>query len=314
MTILDLLAEPHRAAYKRAAAEVLFPLGYGTPVARVTVNRIEADGSFGRAHPQARLRNLCEWIWCHHVKGQTYGHGQMDRSYERALANWQNNPRQFSHPNRSWHVRKLTPPLSAVACDVVGTGHGGSPPDGFAAIRANVGPFLLRTVTGSTERHHTQFADLPGTGDQWSGQPIKRLTAPPRLPDRFYDGAAPVPPPITSDVAWDPEHHNYWWFPMDPAKPTRKQGDADTGAIGHVRYLQHAVRVAAYLQVKSGLPMYADVASAVGNPDGKFGPRTHLAVVRFQNFRGLDADPDGVVGPQTWADLDAHIRLAQAGA
>lgn len=38
-----------------------------------------------------------------------------------------------------------------------------------------------------------------------------------------------------------------------------------------------------------------------GNPDGKFGPRTHAATMRFQQSAGLVTD--GIVGRNTWAKL-----------
>lgn len=46
------------------------------------------------------------------------------------------------------------------------------------------------------------------------------------------------------------------------------------------------------------------VQKVVGVPvDGTFGPKTEAAVRAFQRSRGLV--PDGIIGPQTWADLDS---------
>ncbi len=41
----------------------------------------------------------------------------------------------------------------------------------------------------------------------------------------------------------------------------------------------------------------------VGAVDGVFGAKTKKAVMAFQRAQGLD--PDGVVGPKTWAALRA---------
>jgi peptidoglycan hydrolase-like protein with peptidoglycan-binding domain len=58
---------------------------------------------------------------------------------------------------------------------------------------------------------------------------------------------------------------------------------------GHVRWIQARLDYAAH-----------DTALAV---DGAFGPRTHRAVVAFQHGHRLVAD--GIVGPHTWAALNA---------
>jgi peptidoglycan hydrolase-like protein with peptidoglycan-binding domain len=42
--------------------------------------------------------------------------------------------------------------------------------------------------------------------------------------------------------------------------------------------------------------------------DGNFGPGTEVAATRFQSENGLTAD--GIVGPQTWAALDAAKKKA----
>jgi putative chitinase len=67
-----------------------------------------------------------------------------------------------------------------------------------------------------------------------------------------------------------------------PALPVLRSGDGGPA----VRCLQARLR-------------YVEGSGAV---DGSFGPRTEGAVRHFQDTRGLD--PDGVVGPSTWAALE----------
>jgi peptidoglycan hydrolase-like protein with peptidoglycan-binding domain len=45
---------------------------------------------------------------------------------------------------------------------------------------------------------------------------------------------------------------------------------------------------------------------------GTFGPKTEAAVREFQRQHGMV--PDGIVGPKTWAALDAHLSPAPAAA
>ena len=41
-----------------------------------------------------------------------------------------------------------------------------------------------------------------------------------------------------------------------------------------------------------------------GNIDGKMGPKTRKAIIKFQRAKGLK--PDGKVGPKTWAELEKY--------
>lgn len=43
-----------------------------------------------------------------------------------------------------------------------------------------------------------------------------------------------------------------------------------------------------------------------GTIDGKMGPKTRQAVKEFQKTKGLN--PDGVVGPKTWAELGKYLK------
>lgn len=44
-----------------------------------------------------------------------------------------------------------------------------------------------------------------------------------------------------------------------------------------------------------------------GNVDGKFGPNTKAAVIKFQKEKGLT--PDGECGPTTWAEIDKVLSV-----
>jgi hypothetical protein len=169
-------------AYQRAARGLRLPYFYGTPVAYRTIEELDGVDSWDEADPECRRRNAGLWIYCAVVHGVKYGFGQMARDRARALANWQANPNQFSHPDVSFHVRDPQRKLEPVACDTVGTGPGGSPPDGFAAMRANAHLFGLHLVTGSTERHHTQL--FPGSKRTWNAnpQPVTTWSNFPALP------------------------------------------------------------------------------------------------------------------------------------
>lgn len=43
-----------------------------------------------------------------------------------------------------------------------------------------------------------------------------------------------------------------------------------------------------------------------GQPDGRLGPRTKMAIRDFQLANGLE--PDGKVGPRTWSKLETYLK------
>jgi hypothetical protein len=150
----------------------------------------ELDGidSWDDAHPECRRRHAA--MWCATQRGVEYGFGQMARSRSRALLNWQQNPGQFSHPDVSFHVHDPARRLLPVACDNVGVGPGGSPPDGFALMRDVAHMFGLFTVTGASERHHTQL--FAGSKRIWNANP-REVTTWDDWP--ALSGVVDIPPP-----------------------------------------------------------------------------------------------------------------------
>lgn len=130
----------------------------------------------------------------------------------------------------------------------------------------------------STESWHVQPVELDGY-DSWvrNGRPAPAAGY--KLPDDVVPTPTPTPttpPDPVSLVAW-----------LDVVKPTVRLGS--TG--GAVRYLQTVLQVTA---------------------DGRFGPRTEVAVRSFQTWFGLGVD--GIVGRNTWAMVDrlAAFRVESA--
>ena len=72
--------------------------------------------------------------------------------------------------------------------------------------------------------------------------------------------------------------------PVKPYYPTIREGSRGD----YVREAQEILRARGYSIGSSGI-------------DGKFGPATKKAIMAFQKDHGLD--PDGVIGPKTWAKL-----------
>ena len=207
------------AAYQAAGRGLELPYFYGTPVAYRTIDELEQVESWREADPECRRRHAALWIWCATVHGVKYGFGQMARSRARALANWQNDPGQFSHPDVSFHVEDPARGLLPVACDNVGTGPGGSPPDGFNLLRSVAGQFGLHTVSGASERHHTQL--FPGSKRSWNDnpRPVSTWTNYPVLPGDEGDDDMPSSEEVAQAV-WHDETDNlttgqkdeFWWI------------------------------------------------------------------------------------------------------
>lgn len=81
--------------------------------------------------------------------------------------------------------------------------------------------------------------------------------------------------------------------------PTLKQGSSGTDVI----ILQRALNT--YFATKYGAANTVKLT-----PDGDFGPNTGKAVRRFQSENNLE--PDGIVGTNTWAKLDALSKSPAA--
>jgi hypothetical protein len=279
VTILDLLPEPNRSAYKAAAAEIKFPYLYGDPVARVPLSTIERNSSFQKAHQQDQLRNVCLWILCHHLDGQTYGFGQMDRDRARAELQARLYPNQFSPPITSFHVEDIVRHLLAIACDTVGTGRAGAPPDRFASMRKRAASCGLFLVPAENEWHHTQC--MPGSKRGFNAPPGQYwgyLKQPdfPRLPDRFYKTVDalgwptfgwPAPPLDGMEIVALRQRLNYWAAKLIGAAYLR----VDETAADHDydADLQFAVRQWQYYLVSVGRAEAKDC-------DGWYGPRTAM--------------------------------------
>jgi len=91
---------------------------------------------------------------------------------------------------------------------------------------------------------------------------------------------------------------------LPPAEPVLPDFNA---IIRHIRNVGEAVAIRPLRRRSKGDPVemmqrrLADLDFRVGNPDGKFGWKTHFAVRNFQRVERLTVD--GVVGKNTWLKM-----------
>jgi peptidoglycan hydrolase-like protein with peptidoglycan-binding domain len=193
----------------------------------------------------------------------------------------------FAPPGRSFHERQnFASGFSGYsAVDTVWTNSGGvhrSPT--WAEIEA-VKDFGLHAFI-SGEPWHVQAKNIRGYGS-WlnAGRPD---------PDPGVVVVPPPQPPPDFPPNTDYRPPNDWWlFPLDTGKPTKRNGDMDSGYPGHVRYLQDVI---------------FHYAGGDITQDGDFGPMTQGRVMDVQRRFGLGVD--GICGPNTWAALDSLVHSA----
>lgn len=133
-------------------------------------------------------------------------------------------------------------------------------------------------------------------------QKAQRLTADgvvgPKTWAALSSATSPAPVPVLSTSTSTPGQTNPIAAPIVASSPMRRAPGSSKPTLRQGATGPYVTEVQTKLAVR---PV-----------DGKFGPVTRAAVVRFQTVKRLKAD--GIVGPQTWAALDQTAAPAAASA
>lgn len=269
-------------------SELLIPLGYPNADVVGGAGQTQSDftgsslkslaelmkvATFSGLHPELQRRHVAMWVASFVETGRRMGIGTGSRSYATQLAAWQRDPRQFVHPDYSYHVDRL-PSGMGMAVDNV-------PGDTFNWLATAAKRFQLRVLTAN-ERHHTQFIEVPTSASMYSRNPsgyfaLIKMGAPlPYLGTLSLDDWLARNEPIDVDGPT---------APVPPAGCTVRTELALGMSGTEVSCLQTALRS----------------AGRSISVDGNFGPKTEEHVKAYQSANGLTAD--GRAGEATCTKL-----------
>lgn len=276
----------------------LIPFGYNkagnAPRLWLTPAELEKEWAWAQLHPEFRRRNMALFLATEQPDGKCLvGCGGGARSgstqkitfekrthpvpcpgdyrYEGGCRDLNAGAAPAAPPGLSWHELFQG---WANAIDAIEVNQATGLFDGKMPTWLRLAPaYSIRTfhnIGKKPERWHGQPVELPNARSSWKGQQL----AVARLPGM---GKPPTMPPF------DPANGKFSLYPF-AVKPTIRLGSSGDPT----KYCQGVLRK---------LGFYHAVV------DGFFGGYTDSAVKAFQTKNGLKAD--GIVGPITWAKLDA---------
>lgn len=270
---------------------------------RLSIRQMLGRKTVKMTHPEVVRRHVAMFVAYAVEVGGLAGFGTFWRPGAEQMANHERNPRQFSHPDTSYHV-EVAPWGLAVACDTV-------PASFWKWMHANADRFGLVHLT-KNEQHHTSPAELPKSRRVYNAD-VKRYAADldGALIDLPYLGRSRLGPWLDADAP----------FKLAPAPPTPTPAPAPAPAptpppidrkVLTVIYnpaqlvpglddgsdlYRRSVRTAQALMNGLMLGAGADALAV----DGDYGPKTQAAVKQWQRYHRLTVD--GWCGARTWASL-----------
>lgn len=286
------------------------------PSHRLSIRQMLGRKTVKMTHPEVVRRHVAMFTAYAVETGGIAGFGTFWRPGAEQLRNHERNPRQFSHPDTSYHV-EVQPWGLAVACDTV-------PAAFWPWMHRNASRFGLVHLTRN-EQHHTSPEELPKSRRTYNADPagfVKALDGRPLdLPYLPYLGRATVADWLADDWAFgdeapDGEPSPPVTNPAPSPKPAPKPSpapkpteppmtritmqyrpphltpDRRTGGDDYNRAVRNAQ------SLLNGLMLGTDDPLVV---DGDYGPKTQAAVRQWQKYHGLTVD--GYVGQRTWPTL-----------